>query len=117
MRTAVSVPAGMAEKTLDAHVRVICRDLGLLVYHTFDSRRSTAGFPDLVVVGPGGVLFRELKTQKGRLTPAQVMWGDALRAAGVNWGVWRPADLVSGRVAQELAAVRKWTVKNEQRRA
>ena len=62
------------------------------------------GFPDLVIAGPGGVLFRELKSAAGTLSAEQRMWLHALKSADV--GVWRPADLQSGRIEQELRAVR-----------
>lgn len=76
-----------------------------LAYHTHDSRRSTPGFPDLVLVSTrrARVLFRELKTDKGRVSPDQHTWIDGLTAAGADAGVWRPADLVSGRIVAELS--------------
>jgi len=43
-------------------------------YHTFDSRRSAAGFPDLVLVRPPELIFAELKAEKGRTTPEQEAW-------------------------------------------
>lgn len=49
-----------------------------------------AGFPDLVLVRER-VLFRELKVGT-RLSPAQVAWRDALRAAGADWDLWTPED-------------------------
>ena len=91
--------------SLDAHVRRLCDDLGLLRYHTHDARRSAKGFPDLVVCGPGGVLFRELKTQRGTVRPEQQQWLDELAAANADVGVWRPADLLSRRIARELANI------------
>ncbi|GEM_PF-2382724 len=52
-----------------------------LVYHTFDSRRSDAGFPDLVIWLPitedhmfPRLLILECKTEKGKVTPAQEAW-------------------------------------------
>jgi hypothetical protein len=73
------------------------------VYHTYDSRRSNPGFPDLVLVRDGIVVFAELKNQAGRLTDDQREWLAALtRVAtqledeGANPRVqvycWRPAD-------------------------
>jgi hypothetical protein len=91
--------------SLDAHVRKLAADLGLLRYHTHDARRSPAGFPDLVLCGPGGVLFRELKRQGRDPTPAQQRWLDALAAGGADAGTWRPADLLDGTIAAELVAI------------
>jgi len=100
------VAAQMSEATLQAQVLEAARLLGWLVYHTHDSRRSQPGFPDLVLVHPGKrrVLYRELKTQKGRIRPQQQVWLDALAAAGQDAGVWRPADWLDGGAYDELAA-------------
>lgn len=53
-----------------------------------------AGWPDLVLVHARRqqVLFRELKTDKGELNLAQVLWLAALSGAGLDAGVWRPRD-------------------------
>lgn len=50
-----------------------------------------AGFPDLVLCGRG-IIFAEIKSQKGRLQPAQEEWAGRLCAAGATWYVWRPSD-------------------------
>jgi hypothetical protein len=99
--------AAMSEADLERHVRAILKDLSehVLGYHTYFSKASHAGFPDWVFAGPGGVLFRELKTARGRLTVTQVMWRRTLREGGADVDVWRPEDLLSGRVARELAAI------------
>ena len=54
-----------------------------------------AGWPDLVLAhsGSGRILFRELKSDTGRLAPNQQQWGDRLVACGCDWDVWRPADM------------------------
>ena len=61
------------------------------------------GFPDLVAVHPTrGVLWRELKSAKGRVSPEQQAWLDVLVAAGQDAGVWRPADWLDGTVDRAL---------------
>lgn len=53
-----------------------------------------AGFPDLVIVTRlRTILYRELKSDTGRLTPEEQFWLDLLREAGQNAGIWRPRDL------------------------
>jgi hypothetical protein len=94
--------AVMPEKDLLASVREMAVTLGFLVYHTHDSRRSEGGFPDLAIVSHGRLLMRELKRQSGRVTPEQKAWLAALADAGVDAGVWRPADLLSGQILDEL---------------
>jgi len=44
-------------------------------------------------------LFVEFKTEKGKLTEAQVAWGEAL---GDAWRLWRPDDLLSGEIERTL---------------
>lgn len=75
-----------------------------LRYHNPDSRRSQAGFPDLVLgsLSRKRVLFRELKTDTGRVRAAQALCLKILSFAGLDAGVWRPKDLLSGRIQREL---------------
>jgi VRR-NUC domain len=82
-------------------VRQLARINGWLAYHTHDSRRSDAGFPDLVLVRPPELIVAELKTERGRVTGAQSHWIEALLASGVEALVWRPSDLEA--VAARLA--------------
>jgi hypothetical protein len=63
-----------------------------LFFHDGFSRRSEAGFPDLVLVRDGRLLFRELKTATGTLSEAQRRWIAALELAGADVRVWRPGD-------------------------
>ena len=74
--------------------------------HTHDSRRSYAGFPDLVMVhvppesergAMPRLIFAELKGPKGRLSHAQRGWLWALDHVAkvcpvVEVYVWRPAE-------------------------
>lgn len=93
-----------SEKDLQTHVVGLARGLGYMSYHTFDSRRSDKGYPDLHLIHPitGASLFRELKSQKGRLRAEQVDWSAALITAGHDFAVWRPSDVVSGAVLMQL---------------
>jgi hypothetical protein len=95
----------MSEARLEEHVRGACKELGILRFHVRVSLGTTAGLPDDILIGPRGILWRECKTAKGKLTPAQVKTGEALTAAGQDWDCWRPADWFSGRIASELAAI------------
>jgi len=65
------------------------------------------GWPDLTIVGPGGVLYRELKSATGSRTPEQRQWAEWLTEAGQDVAVWKPRDLESGRIQAELEAIRR----------
>ncbi len=94
----------MREGELQDLVVAAARSMGLLCYHTYDSRRSEPGFPDLVIVGSRNILFRELKSATGRLSPTQVYWLGALELTGADVEVWRPADWPV-RITRELSAL------------
>lgn len=61
-----------------------------------------AGFPDLVLARqrPPGLLFVELKTDRGVLSAGQAAWLAVLTAAGARAVVWRPRQW--GEVQQTL---------------
>lgn len=94
----------MTEKELQDMVLEACKVLGLLAYHTHDSRRSQPGFPDLVIVGKA-VEFWELKAERGKVSAAQRDWILRLRQGGCYAGVFRPSDwsVIEHRL-RELAA-------------
>lgn len=96
----------MSEKDLQAAVIGAARVLGWRHYHTFDSRRSEPGFPDLVLVHPEhGVLFVELKAATGKVTTHQELWLASLRAAGARAVVWRPHHWQDGVIERVLRGV------------
>lgn len=107
--------SGMSEADLQTAVLDLCRLRHVLVHHcrpslTQSGRWATAiqgdgGFPDLVLAGTRGVLFRELKSAGGRLSPQQRAWLEQLDHAD-DVAVWRPEDLVSGRIQREIEAIR-----------
>lgn len=59
------------------------------------------GFPDLVVIMEGGVLFLEVKSDNGRLTDAQRAIGEAIQATGNYWKVVRSVEATK-------AAIMEW---------
>jgi hypothetical protein len=83
--------AGVSEKAFQADVVKLATLAGWAVYHTFDSRRSQKGFPDLVLVRER-VIVAELKAETGKLTPEQDVWLDLFRVAKVSAFVWRPSQ-------------------------
>jgi hypothetical protein len=101
------------EKQFQAAVVEYAELNGWLIYHTYDSRRSNPGFPDLVMVHRGEgeavprrcrLVFAELKTERGRTSLAQAVWLEALGriaavgGACINWTpklqvyLWRPSS-------------------------
>lgn len=71
----------MKEAEFAARIEDTLNMLRLRWHHETDSRRSKAGFPDYCIVGPYGVLFLEIKADKGRVTPQQQAWIDDLTKA------------------------------------
>lgn len=80
---------------------------GWLCSHFHDSRRqvtrrgrvafigdaAAAGFPDLNLARAPRVIYAELKSAKGRVSPKQQRWLDELKGCpGVEVYLWRPAD-------------------------
>ena len=66
---------------------------GWTPYHTHDSRRSDAGFPDLVLVRSGQLVFAELKAGRNEPSKAQTTWlGLLATVPGVTVRLWYPKD-------------------------
>lgn len=108
----------MTEAQLQRHVLAAAAAFGLWTAHFRPARTADGswrtpvqgngkGFPDLVIAGPGGVLFAELKSQTGQLTGEQEQWRDRLEEAGAQWRLWRPLDWMEGRVQDGLRALTK----------
>lgn len=58
-----------------------------------------SGFADLMVLCDGRVLFLELKSPKGKLSPAQDAFRDAVQAQGFGWALVRSLDDALGALA------------------
>lgn len=50
------------------------------------------GFPDLVLAKYGKVIFAEVKSENGRLSPEQRGWLDILASSSCPTYCWRPSD-------------------------
>lgn len=61
-----------------------------------------AGFPDLVLVRQGRLLFVELKAEGKKPTPRQQEWLDALGECTVKVYVWRSSDWVNNTILDTL---------------
>lgn len=93
------------EKDWQRSVRDLAAQLGYAMYHTFDSRKSDTGFPDLVLVSRQRrrVVYLELKreevddrgrvTGNGKVTDRQAKWIRDLHYAGAEVYLARPRNL------------------------
>ena len=87
----------LGEKDFQNTVIELAELHGWIVYHVANVKhhlraRSSVGFPDLVAVRPPRVIFAELKTEKGKVTPDQRIWFRALLDSGkVEVYLWRPS--------------------------
>jgi hypothetical protein len=91
------------ESILQSQVIQLAKMNGFRVHHARPVQQANgrwltaiagdAGFPDLVLAhAERGVLFLELKAENGKLSPGQVMWGNAL-SKHVEYYLIRPQDL------------------------
>ena len=83
-----------SERDFQAQLIKVVEMLGGLVYHTYDSRRSAMGYPDLTIVLKNGparrVIWAELKAGKKQPTDSQWIW---LRGLPDHQAyLWRPDD-------------------------
>jgi len=61
------------------------------IYHTHDSRRSEAGFPDVLAIKGGYLLVAELKAKKGKTSDAQDKWLTAFEGVQtISVRLWKP---------------------------
>ena len=97
------------EKLFCELIAAAAMGMGLRAHWCPDSRKCVGqrGFPDLVIAGPRGHIFREVKMPAGETTPDQDMWGWTLEKGSRvlvprTWETWRPADWDSGLVGAQL---------------
>lgn len=104
-RLALRMPEDRGPDSLEANLRRLMEELGLWGFHVRNSIGSERGWVDWVILGPGGALFRELKSEHGILSPDQRHVGSMLKKAGLNWAVWRPRDWYDGVIRRQLASI------------
>jgi hypothetical protein len=106
----------MEEATLQGHIVELADTLRYLVFHDVDSRKNRPGFPDLVMVRRGRLIFAELKQQGKRPTHDQDRWLAELRQVAEEFiapqnrkchpplevYVWRPMDWLDGSIQRVL---------------
>jgi len=88
--TYLPTPPALTETRFQQQVVKLAELLGWRWYHTHDSRRSPAGFPDLVLLRRPRVIFLELKADRTVVTDAQRDWIAELRACGQEAYIARP---------------------------
>ena len=91
------VASFISEKEFLSTVLEYSETQGWQVYHVFEAkiyaRRTSKGFPDLVLLRGDQLIFAELKSEKGPASPAQNEWLTGLaEIAGIQVHVWRPSD-------------------------
>ena len=89
----VFLDSKLSEAQFQAQIVTMARWHGWKVYHTYDSRRSEPGFPDLIMLRSGVQVVIECKSLNGKVTDDQQGWLDAFRAVPqCIVRVWRPSD-------------------------
>jgi hypothetical protein len=101
--TSLAPPVGISEREFTSLVVATAMGLGWRVYHPRPAMersgrwctpvQNDVGFPDIALVRDGRLLFIELKSTTGRLSPDQREWLNALgQVPGVTACVMRPSD-------------------------
>jgi hypothetical protein len=85
----------VTEGDLREQIRDLCKIFSWKFYFTWTSIHSPRGIPDLILCKPPRLIFAELKTEKGKVSPHQQEWIDLLSECGgnVECYVWRPSDI------------------------
>jgi hypothetical protein len=91
-----------SERLFQDNVKRIAKMTGWQIFHASPKQvrpgimvSDGPGFPDLVLVSTigRGIIWAELKTEQGRLSPIQKQWGQNILANGGEYYVWRPSQL------------------------
>jgi hypothetical protein len=75
-------------------------------FHWPDSLQVTEkGWPDWMLLGPGGLIFRETKGAGQVPSGEQRAVGYALQALGYDWALWAPWDYHCGAIERQIEAL------------
>lgn len=94
--------ADLSEHDLQANVVAAAKMQGWWVMAVRDSRGTEPGWPDLTLIRGGRLMYRELKSETGKLRPAQRRVYALLVAAGADVAVWQPRHWYSGAIDEDL---------------
>ena len=81
-----------SEKDFQAAVVKLAISHGWKVYHTYDSRRSEPGYPDLTMLRGRSIVVAELKVEPNKPTAAQEKWLAAWKLTDAEVYVWYPSS-------------------------
>ena len=101
--------SSLTERMFQDKVEQIAKMNGWLIFHPSPHqvrpgawRSDGKGFPDLCLAHRDrGLIFAELKTDAGTMTPQQQVWALAIKPFA-EWYLWRPKDLPA--IAKRLGA-------------
>ena len=107
--TSALIARNMREDALLQNVIRMAKLFGWTVYHARPAmnrsgRWSTPtqgdiGFPDIAMVRNGRVIFAELKSMRGRLSPEQHNWlAELSKSVACETYTWRPTDWLGGQI-------------------
>ena len=82
----------VSEEEFLQNVRQVAQAYGWDTWHVRRSKGSDPGFPDLFMLRNSQAMAWELKSMKGKVTPAQQKCLDAMRKAYIKTAVFRPSD-------------------------
>lgn len=99
----------VTERDLREQVRDLCKIYHWRFLFTWTSIHSPKGMLDLLLINKEQerVIFAELKSERGKMTPEQQETFDELDACGQEVYLWRPADIenIARLLKQETGAL------------
>jgi len=94
----------ITEKQFEAQVKEVAKIRQVdAYYHPFLSKWSPKGYPDITIVKVPRLIFAELKSEKGKISPEQAEWLELLRQCKtVEAYLWRVNEVSLEDIAEIL---------------